>query len=381
MDWNYHKKTYPSDSGISASFGPLLHILNHHWHFLQTHLQNSTKSKWRLSSMHSGTLSLSHCKMLRISGESVSNHHGQINDSNTKQEDARRCKKIMHISKWDLLIYTLVQTQPRQSGYCQACTQERYRCLTARCSESAGKAFQIITGKSTTQTPSKKMQEDHAYLEMGFDHLHTGANSTKTRWIVSSMHSGTLPLSHCKMLRISGESVSNHHGQINNSNTKQEDARRSCISRNGIAHLYTGANSTKTKWILSSVHSGTLSLSHCKMLRISGESVSNHHGQINDSNTKQEDARRSCISRNGICSFTHRCKLNQDKVNSVKHALRNAIVVSLQDAQNQRGKRFKSSRANQRLKHQARRCKKIMHISKWDLIIYTPVQTQPRQGE
>ena len=80
-----------------------------------------------------------------------------------------------------LLIYTLVQTQPRQSEYCQACTQERYRCLTARCSESAGKAFQIITGKSTTQTPSKKMQEDHAYLEMGFAHLHTGANSTKTR--------------------------------------------------------------------------------------------------------------------------------------------------------------------------------------------------------
>ena len=102
------------------------------------------------------------------------------------------------------------------------------------------------------------------------------------------------------------------------------------------------------------------------MLRISGESVSNHHGQINDSNTKQEDARRSCISRNGICSFTHRCKLNQDKVNSVKHTLRNAIVVSLQDAQNQRGKCFKSSRANQQLKHQARRCKKIMHISKWD---------------
>ena len=129
------------------------------------------------------------------------------------------------------------------------------------------------------------------------------------------------------------------------------------------------------------MHSGTLPLSHCKMLRISGESVSNHHGQINDSNTKQEDARRSCISRNGICSFTHRCKLNQDKVNIVKRALRNAIVVSLQDAQNQRGKRFKSSRANQRLKHQARRCKKIMHISKWDLLIYTPVQTQPRQGE
>ena len=179
MDWNYHKKTYPSDSGISASFGPLLHILNHHWHFLQTHLQNSTKSKWRLSSMHSGTLSLSHCKMLRISGESVSNHHGQVNDSNTKQEDARR----------------------------------------------------------------------------------------------------------------------------------------------------------------------------------------------------------SCISRNGICSFIHWCKLNQDRVDIVKHALRNAIVVSPQDAQNQRGKRFKSSRANQRLKHQARRCKKIMHISKWDLIIYTPVQTQPRQGE
>ena len=168
------------------------------------------------------------------------------------KHQARRCKKIMHISKWDLLIYTPVQTQPRQSEYCQACTQERYRCLTARCSESAGKAFQIITGKSTTQTPSKKMQED---------------------------------------------------------------------------------------------------------------------------------ARRSCISRNGICSFTHRCKLNRDKVNSVKHALRNAIVVSPQDAQNQRGKRFKSSRANQRLKHEARRCKMIMHISKWDLLIYTPVQTQPRQGE
>jgi hypothetical protein len=58
------------------------------------------------------------------------------------------------------------------------------------------------------------MQEDHAYLEMGFAHLHTGENSTKTRWIVSSMHSGTLSLSHRKMLRISGESVSNHYRHI-----------------------------------------------------------------------------------------------------------------------------------------------------------------------
>ena len=129
------------------------------------------------------------------------------------------------------------------------------------------------------------------------------------------------------------------------------------------------------------MHSGTLSLSHCKMLRISGESVSNHHGQINDSNTKQEDARRSCISRNGICSFTHRCKLNQDKVNSVKHALRNAIVVSLQDAQNQRGKRFKSSRANQRLKQKAKRSCISHHISKCNLLNYTLEQTQPRQSE
>ena len=29
-------------------------------------------------------------------------------------------------------------------------TQERYRCLTAICSESAGKAFQIIIGMSST---------------------------------------------------------------------------------------------------------------------------------------------------------------------------------------------------------------------------------------
>ena len=178
-----------------------------------------------------------------------------------------------------------------------------------------GKRFKSSRANQRLQTPSKKMQENHAYLEMGFDHLHTGANSTKTEWILSTMHSGTL------------------------------------------------------------------SLSHCKMLRISGESVSNHHGQINDLNKKQKNIGKSCISRNGICSFIHWCKLNQEKVNSVKHTLRNAIVVSLQDAQNQRGKRFKSSRANQRLKHQARRCKKIMHISKWDLLIYTPMQTQPRQGE
>ena len=197
--------------------------------------------------MHSGTLPLSHCKMLRISGESVSNHHGQINDSNTKQEDARRCKKIMHISKWDLLIYTPVQTQPRQGKVnsvkhalrnaivvslqdAQNQRGKRFKssranqrlkqkdhayliislnviCLITHWSKlnqdkvkivkhalrnatvvslqdaqnQRGKAFQIITGKSTTQTPSKKMQEDHAYLEMGFDHLHTGANSTKTR--------------------------------------------------------------------------------------------------------------------------------------------------------------------------------------------------------
>ena len=64
--------------------------------------------------MHSGTLSLSHCKMLRISGESVSNHHGQINDSNNKQ------KNHAHL-ECELLIYTMVQTQPRQSGYCQTC--------------------------------------------------------------------------------------------------------------------------------------------------------------------------------------------------------------------------------------------------------------------
>ena len=30
-------------------------------------------------------------------------------------------------------------------------TQERYRCLTAICSESAGKAFQIIIGMSSTK--------------------------------------------------------------------------------------------------------------------------------------------------------------------------------------------------------------------------------------
>ena len=30
-------------------------------------------------------------------------------------------------------------------------TQERYRCLTAICSESAGKAFQIIIGISSTK--------------------------------------------------------------------------------------------------------------------------------------------------------------------------------------------------------------------------------------
>ena len=96
---------------------------------------------------------------------------------------------------------------------------------------------------------------------------------------------------------------------------------------------------------------------------------------------KQKDHAYLIISLNVICLITHWSKLNRDKVKIVKHALRNATVVSLQDAQNQRGKRFKSSRANQRLKHQARRCKKIMHISKWDLIIYTPVQTQPRQGE
>ena len=129
------------------------------------------------------------------------------------------------------------------------------------------------------------------------------------------------------------------------------------------------------------MHSGTLSLSHRKMLRISGESVSNHHGQINDSNTKQEDARRSCISRNGICSFTHRCKLNQDKVNSAKHTLRNAIVVSLQDAQNQRGKRFKSSRANQRLETPSKKMQEDHAYLEMGFLIYTPVQTQPRQGE
>ena len=151
----------------------------------------------------------------------------------------------MHISTWDLLIYTLVQTQPRQSEYCQACTQERYRCLTARCSESAGKAFQIITGKSMTQTPSKKI-----------------------------MHIST-----CDLL------------------------------------IYTLVQTQPRQ----------------------GE----------------------------------KCQ----------HALRNAIVVSLQDAQNQRGKRFKSSRANQRLKQKAEKYRKIMHISKWDLLIYTPMQTQPRQGE
>ena len=68
-------------------------------------------------------------------------------------------------------------------------------------------------------------------------------------------------------------------------------------------------------------------------------------------------------------------------MNSVKHALRNAIVVSLQDAQNQRGKRFKSSRANQRLKQQAEKYRKTMHISKCDLLKYSLVLTERRQGE
>ena len=57
------------------------------------------------------------------------------------------------------------------------------------------------------------------------------------------------------------------------------------------------------------------------MLRISGESVSNHHGA-------------RCTSQH----FSSKIKPNKSIV-----VIRNAIVVSLQYAQNQRGKRFKSS--------------------------------------
>ena len=195
---------------------------------------NSTKTRWIVPSLHSGTLSLSHCKMLRISGESVSNHHGQINDSNTKQEDARRCKKIMHISKWDLL-------------------------------------------KKLNQD---KVQEDHAYLEMGFAHLHTGANSTKTRWIVSSA------------IVVSLQDAQNQRGKRFKSSRAYTQERYRCLTARcsesagkafqiitGIfrhtsniflktsAHFHITANSTNTIWRLTTMFViQTMSCSLCEYI-------------------------------------------------------------------------------------------------------------------
>ena len=212
---------------------------------------NSTETKWRLSSMHSGTLSLSHCKMLRISGESV------FKSSPAMQLLKTPNKRIMHILTCDLLIYTLVKTQPRQSEDCQACTQERYRCLTARCSESAGK------------------------------------------------------------------SVSNHHRQCNYSNTKQKDHAYPWM---WFADLHTCANSTKDKV---------------------QNKDSKHQGQTPSKKTMH-------IFTSDLLIYTLVQTKARQKWRLSQHALRNAIVVSLQDAQNQRGKAFSNN-------HRAKSTERVMH--------------------
>ena len=72
---------------------------------------------------------------------------------------------------------------------------------------------------------------------------------------------------------------SNHHGQIT-PRTQTPGKKKTCISPNVISSFTHRCKLNQTNWKLTSMPSGTLSLSHCKMLRISGESVSNHREHI-----------------------------------------------------------------------------------------------------
>ena len=184
----------------------------------------------------SGTLSLSHCSKLRISGESVVNHQRPVS------------------SKYQACIFATKNLAiPYNSQSADKGHQERYRCLTAQSSESAGKALQIISdpfhpsakhaccrkepSNSVQFTVSKQRAIRNAIvvsLLKAQNQRGKRCKSSATRFIqVPSMHiaaknqaipynsqsankgrSGTLSLSHCSKLRISGESVVNHQRPV-----------------------------------------------------------------------------------------------------------------------------------------------------------------------
>ena len=275
-------------------------------------LSNRTSSSKQLS----GTLSLSHRTMLRISGESVWIIRSLL------------CLKADQSRAW-----TFSATEPLQaSGY-----QERYRCLTAQCSESAGKAFESSEAFCARRP-----------IKAGLEHSQQ-QNLFKQAAIRNA-------------IVVSPHNAQNQRGKRLN---HQKPSVLESQSKQGLNILGNRISSSKRL-------SGTLSLSHRTMLRISGESVwiirNLLCSKANQSRVRTflatEPLRASGYQERYRCltaqcsesagkafeSSEAFCARKPTKAGQLEHsqqqnlfkqaAIRNAIIVSPHNAQNQRGKRL-----------------------------------------
>ena len=231
--------------------------------------------------------------MLRISGESVSNHHGawhmsQYSLSKIKPNKSRLWSGTLSLSHCK---YAQNQRGKRfKSSWCMAHESVLFKQDQTQqikivirnaivvslqiCSESAGKAFQIImvhgAWVSTLQARSNQTNQD--------------CDQERYRCLTANM------------LRISGESVSNHHG----------------------AWRMSQYSLSKIKPNKSRLWSGTLSLSHCKYAQ-------NQRGKRFKSSW--------CMAHESVL-------FKQDQTKQIKIVIRNAIVVSLQICSESAGKAF-----------------------------------------
>ena len=252
----------------------------------------------------SATLSLSHCRWLRISGESVFDHHRPLDTGTIALSFNMKSISCIHsgnLSNAVLVSLPLAQNQ-------------------------RGKRFRSSQARSLSTL------------------IHIMAFTLAT--------SATLSLSHCRWLRISGESVFDHHRPLS--------TRTIALSFNIIA--FTLATSA------------TLSLSHCRWLRISGESVFDHHRPL-DTGTIALSFNIDSLSWHSLWQPQQCCpcliaagsesagkafsiitghftlELSRSLSTLIQYHgidsgnLSNAVFVSLPLAQNQRGKRFRSSQA------------------------------------
>ena len=173
--------------------------------------------------------------------------------------------------------------------------------------------------------------------------------------------SATLSLSHCRWLRISGESVFDHHRPLTPALMR---------SLSTLIHIMAFTLAT----------SATLSLSHCRWLRISGESAFDHHRPLNTGTIVlsfnidsiswhwQPQQRCPCLIAAGSESAGKAFSIitgpltpaPSRALSTLIHYhgihpgnLSNAVLVSLPLAQNQRGKRFRSSQATSHWNYRA----------------------------